>query len=167
MSRAFGNKMLKQFVVADPEIQVFFPIPCRPGNHFSSKKQLFLLTYVQGSPNKYQVHLVIGSVRPIMESWNGQMEGESLGSSQIFSSLLEQTQNVLWRSECFNQRISHVVKVVVVYELTTMLIRISKLTKTLSCSFSQAMDFGTWYATRYVLSPIHPRCCKWLYDLHI
>lgn len=26
MSRAFGNRMLKQFVVAEPEIQVFFKI---------------------------------------------------------------------------------------------------------------------------------------------
>lgn len=26
MSRAFGNRMLKQFVVAEPEIQVFFEV---------------------------------------------------------------------------------------------------------------------------------------------
>jgi len=36
MSRAFGNKMLKQFVVADPDIQVSFP-PHHLAHHFSSK----------------------------------------------------------------------------------------------------------------------------------
>lgn len=37
MSRAFGNKMLKQFVVADPDIQVTFPMPHHSADHFSSK----------------------------------------------------------------------------------------------------------------------------------
>ena len=36
MSRAFGNKMLKQFVVADPDIQVSFPLH-HLAHHFSSK----------------------------------------------------------------------------------------------------------------------------------
>ena len=35
MSRAFGNKMLKQFVVADPDIQVSFLTPRHTADHFS------------------------------------------------------------------------------------------------------------------------------------